>query len=49
LHGTVPGKHAKPLRQIDLPVTFGDKSNFMTETLTFEVVDFHETYHAILG
>jgi hypothetical protein len=48
-HGIVPGKQAKPLRQIDLPVTFGDKSNFSTETLTFEVVGFHKTIHAILG
>jgi hypothetical protein len=45
----VLGKQAKPLGQIDLPVTFGDKSNFRTKTLTFEVVGFHETYHAILG
>jgi hypothetical protein len=35
--------------QIDLPITFWDKSNFRTETLTFKVVSFHETYHAILG
>jgi hypothetical protein len=43
------GKQAKPLGQIDLPITFWDKSNFRTKTLTFEVVDFHRTYHAILG
>jgi hypothetical protein len=48
-HGIVLGKQAKLLGQIDLPVTFGDKSNFRTETLTFEVVGFHRTYHAILG
>jgi hypothetical protein len=48
-HGIVSGKQAKHLRQIDLPITFGDKSNFRTETLTFEVVGFHGTYHAILG
>ena len=38
-----------PLRQIDLPITFGDPSNYRMETLTFEVVGFHGTYHAILG
>ena len=38
-----------PLEQIDLPITFGDPSNYRTETLTFEVVGFHGTYHAILG
>jgi hypothetical protein len=47
-HGVMPGKQAKPLGQINLPLTFGDKSNFRTETLTFEVVSFYGTYHAIL-
>jgi hypothetical protein len=47
--GIMPGKQAKPLGRIDLPVTFGDKSNFKTKTLTFEVVGFHGTSHAILG
>jgi hypothetical protein len=40
---------AVPLGQIDLPVTFSDKGNFRKETLTFEVVGFPGTYHAILG
>ena len=38
-----------PLGQIDLPVTFGDQFNYRTETLTFEVVGFPRTFHAILG
>ncbi|XP_066385017.1 uncharacterized protein [Miscanthus floridulus] len=38
-----------PLGQIDLPITFRDLSNYRMETLTFEVVGFHGTYHAILG
>ncbi|XP_066392224.1 uncharacterized protein [Miscanthus floridulus] len=38
-----------PLRQIDLPITFRGPSNYRTKTLTFEVVGFHRTYHAILG
>ena len=38
-----------PLRQINPPITFRDPSNYRTETLTFEVVGFHGTYHAILG
>ncbi|XP_066334601.1 uncharacterized protein [Miscanthus floridulus] len=37
------------LEQIDLPVTFGGLSNYRIETLTFEVVGFPRTYHAILG
>jgi len=48
-HGVVPGKQAVPLRQIDLPVTFGDPSNFRKETLMFEVVGFKGAYHTILG
>jgi hypothetical protein len=40
---------ALPMGQIDLPVTFGDMQNFRIETLTFEVVGFSGTHHAILG
>ena len=43
------GKHATPLGQIDLPVTFGTPINFRRETLTFEVVGFQGAYHAVLG
>jgi hypothetical protein len=32
-----------------LPVCFGTPSNFRKETLTFEVVGFQGTYHAVLG
>ncbi|XP_039827264.1 uncharacterized protein LOC120688987 [Panicum virgatum] len=39
---------AYPVGNIDLPVTFGSKANFRTETLTFEVVDWKGAYHAIL-
>jgi hypothetical protein len=48
-HGAVPGIEALPLGKIDLPITFGDVRNFRIETLTFEVVEFSGTYHAILG
>ncbi|XP_066384539.1 uncharacterized protein [Miscanthus floridulus] len=37
------------LGQIDLPITFRGPSNYRMDTLTFEVVGFHRTYHAILG
>ena len=47
-HGVVPGKQAVPLGQIDLPVTFRDQPNYRTETLTFDVVGFPRTFHAIL-
>ena len=45
----MPGKQAVPLGQIDLPITFRNPTNYRTKTLTFEVVGFHRTYHAILG
>jgi hypothetical protein len=48
-HGIVLRKRALPLEQIDLSITFGDPSNFRKETLTFEVVGFRSTYHAVLG
>jgi hypothetical protein len=48
-HGVAPGKHGHPLGQIDLPVWFGMPGNFRKEILTFEVVGFRGTYHAILG
>jgi hypothetical protein len=48
-HGIAPGKRILPLGQIDLPICFGTPSNFRKETLTFEVVGFRGTYHAVLG
>jgi hypothetical protein len=48
-HGVVPRMEALPIGQIDLPVMFGDLRNFHIEILTFEVVGFSGTYHAILG
>jgi hypothetical protein len=43
------GKRAEAVGRVDLPVCFGTPANFRNETLTFEVVGFHGTYHAILG
>jgi hypothetical protein len=48
-HGIIPGKRVLPLGQLDLPVCFATPSNFRKETLTFEVVGFRGTYHAVLG
>jgi hypothetical protein len=48
-HGIVPGKRVLPLGQLDLPVCFRTPTNFHRETLTFEVVRFWGTYHAVLG
>jgi hypothetical protein len=48
-HGIITGKRVQPLGQLDLPFCFGTPSNFRRETLTFEVVGFRGTYHAVLG
>jgi hypothetical protein len=48
-HRIVPRKRVLPLGQHDLHVCFGTPSNFRRETLTFEVVGFWGTYHAVLG
>ena len=48
-HGVVPGHRTHPLGQIDLRVCFGIPDNFRREVLTFDVVGFPGTYHAILG
>jgi hypothetical protein len=46
-YGVVPGKAAYPIGRVCLPITFGIEENFCTEYLTFEVMDFHSSYHAI--
>jgi hypothetical protein len=48
-HGIVLDKRVLPLGQLDLPVCFRTPSNFRKKTLTFEVVGFRGTYHAVLG
>ena len=48
-HGVIPGKKVLPVGRIDLPVCFGTAANFRKEILTFEVVGFRGTYHAIIG
>jgi hypothetical protein len=48
-HGVMLGKKALPVGRINLPVCFGTVTNFKKETLTFKVVGFRGTYHAIIG
>jgi hypothetical protein len=45
----MPGKRAEPVGRVDLPICFGTPANFRKKTLTFKVVGFYGTYHAILG
>ena len=49
IHGIMPGFGAILLRQIILPIMFGDSSNFPTERLEFKVVDFLGAYNNIFG
>jgi hypothetical protein len=44
----VPSKAAYPMGQVSLSVTFGTEENFRTEYLSFDVVDFKSSFHAIL-
>jgi hypothetical protein len=45
----VPSKVSYHLFRVSTLVTFGIEENFRTEYLSFEVVDFKSSYHAILG
>jgi hypothetical protein len=45
----VLGKQSVPHGWVTLKVSFGDASNYRTEMLVFEVVDFSRPYHVILG
>jgi hypothetical protein len=46
-HGVIPRNHAYPLGRVTLPITFGDPSNFHTEQMQFEVVDFLRSYNVL--
>ena len=45
----MPGKEVMPLGRIRFNVTFVQPDNFRKEPLTFEVVNFLDVYHALLG
>jgi hypothetical protein len=47
--GIVPGRQVMPLSIVDLRVMFGDVANYRQVILSFKVIDFQDTYHAILG
>ncbi len=46
--GVTPG-HTWPLGHVELPVTFGDSTNFRTERIDFDVADLSLPYKAVLG
>ena len=45
----MPGYKAYPIGKVTLPVTFGSPSNFRTEKIQFELVNFKRPYHCVLG
>jgi hypothetical protein len=47
-HGIVPGSANYPLGRIALNVCFGNRQNYRSEKLDFEVMDWPSQYHAIL-
>ena len=47
--GAVPGIEAHFTGSITLEVVFGSLNNFPSEGLTFDIVPFHSSYHALLG
>ncbi|XP_066162167.1 uncharacterized protein [Oryza sativa Japonica Group] len=46
--GVTPG-HTWPLGHVELPMTFGDSTNFRTERNDFDVADLNLPYNAVLG
>jgi hypothetical protein len=48
-YAVVLGKKSIPFGRVTLLVTFIDTSNYHTETLTFDVVDFFRPDYGILG
>ncbi|XP_034601236.1 uncharacterized protein [Setaria viridis] len=48
-YGIVPGKGSYSIGRVFLTVTFGTQANYRKEYLTFDVVNFKTSTHAILG
>ena len=47
--GVIPGVEAHCTGSITLEVVFGSPNNFRSEGLTFDIVPFRSSYHALLG
>ena len=48
-YGIITGRGSRPLGHITLPVTFGDKGNYHSEYVRFEVASINSSYNAILS
>ena len=47
-YGIIPGAGSTPVGKVTLPVTFGTRDNYRTESIIFEVAPFETSYHALL-
>ena len=47
-YGIIPGAVLTPVSKVTLPVTFGTRDNYRTESIIFKVASFETSYHAIL-
>jgi len=48
-YGIIPHAGSTPVGKVTLPVTFGTRDNYRTESIIFEVAPFETSYHAMLG
>ena len=48
-YGIIPGRGSRSLGHITVPVTFGDKGNYHSEYVRFEVASINSSYNAILS
>jgi hypothetical protein len=48
-YAIIPGVGSTPVVMVTLPVTFGTRENYRTESIIFVVAPFETSYHAILG
>ena len=48
-YAIIPGVGSTPVVKVTLPVTFGTRDNYRTESIIFVVAPFETSYHAILG
>ena len=47
--GVIPGVEARCTGSVTLEVVFGHPDNYRDKELTFDIVPFHSSYHALLG
>ncbi|XP_039834478.1 uncharacterized protein LOC120695252 [Panicum virgatum] len=48
-YGIILGAGSTPFGKVTLPITFGTRDNYRTESIIYEVASFETSYHTILG